>query len=177
LRARRTIVLSFFCKRTGAVQLVAMSVNITPRGTRGQTRPPGPLMGLMGWFMRTSYRLGAKRMDGQPVILLTTRGARSGELRTTPVMSFAEGDSAWLVVASFGGSASHPAWYLNMARHPDDTWVEVDGRRVKVTPRSLSGEERERAWERITATSHRFVGYREKTDREIPVVRLTATPA
>jgi deazaflavin-dependent oxidoreductase (nitroreductase family) len=153
-----------------------MSVNITPRGTRGQRRPPGPVMGLMGWFMRASHRLGSKRMDGQPVVLLTTRGARSGELRTSPVMSFPESDSAWLVVASFGGSASHPAWYLNMARYPDDTWIEIDGRRVKVTPRSLSGEERERAWEQITTKSHRFAGYQEKTDREIPVVRLTATP-
>jgi deazaflavin-dependent oxidoreductase (nitroreductase family) len=154
-----------------------MSVNITPKGTRGQRRPPAAIMRLMGWFMRASHRLGAKRMDGQPVILLTTRGARSGELRTTPVMSFPEGDSAWLVVASFGGSVSHPAWYLNMARHPDDTWVEVDGRRVKVVPRSLSGEERDRAWEQITAKSQRFTGYQDKTDREIPVVRLTAASA
>jgi len=131
-------------------------------------------MGLMSFFMRASHRLGSKRMDGLPVVLLTTRGARSGELRTTPVLSFPEGDSAWLVVASFGGSVSHPAWYLNMARHPEDTWVEVDGRRVRVTPRSLAGEERARAWERITSESHRFTGYQEKTDREIPVVRLTA---
>jgi deazaflavin-dependent oxidoreductase (nitroreductase family) len=81
------------------------------------------------------------------------------------------------VVASFAGSASHPAWYLNMARHPDDTWVEVEGSRVRVTPRSLSGEERERAWEQITAKSGRFTGYQQKTDREIPVVRLTAATA
>jgi deazaflavin-dependent oxidoreductase (nitroreductase family) len=154
-----------------------MSVNVTPRGTRGQKRPPGPIMGLMAWFMRTSHRLGSQRMDDQPVILLTTRGARSRELRTTPVLSFPESESAWLIVASFGGSASHPAWYLNMARHPDDTWIEIDGRRVKVTPHSLTGEERERAWEHITAKSHRFVGYQEKTDREIPVVRLTTAPA
>ena len=154
-----------------------MSVNITPGGTRGQRRPPRPIMRLMSWFMRASHHFGAKRMDGMPVILLTTRGARSGELRSTPVLSVPEGDSAWLVVASFGGSRSHPAWYINMARHPEDTWVELDGRRVQVTPRSLSGEERERAWEHITAKSERFSGYQEKTDREIPVVRLTAAPA
>jgi deazaflavin-dependent oxidoreductase (nitroreductase family) len=152
-----------------------MSVNVTPGGTRGQKRPP--LMGLLSWFMRTSHRLGAKRIDGMPVVLLTTRGARSGELRTTPVLSFPEGDSAWLVVASFGGAVKHPAWFTNMARHPEDIWVEVDGRRVKVTPSSVTGEERERAWERITTKSPRFVGYQQKTDREIPVVRLTAAPA
>ena len=153
-----------------------MSVNVTPSGTRGQRRPPGPIMRILGWFMRASHRVGSKRMDGMPVILLTTRGARSGQLRTTPVMSFPEGDSARLVVASFGGSMVHPAWFINMARHPDDTWVEVDGRRVKVTPTSLTGEERERAWQQITASSHRFVEYQLKTDREIPVVRLTAAP-
>jgi deazaflavin-dependent oxidoreductase (nitroreductase family) len=151
-----------------------MSVKVTPNGTRGQGRPPGAMMGIFGWFMRTSYRLGSKRMDGQPVVLLTTRGARSRELRTTPVMSFPEGDSAWLVVGSFGGAAQHPAWIRNMARHPDDAWIEVDGRRVHVKPTSLSGDERERAWATITAKSRRFAGYQEKTDREIPVVRLTA---
>jgi deazaflavin-dependent oxidoreductase (nitroreductase family) len=134
-------------------------------------------MGILGWFMRTSHRLGARRMDGMPVILLTTLGARSGEPRTTPVMSFPEGDSAWLVVASFGGAVKHPAWFTNMAKHPEDIWVEVDGRRVRVAPSSVTGEDRERAWERITRESPRFVEYQKKTDREIPVVRLTAVPA
>lgn len=134
-------------------------------------------MWLFSRVMRLSHRLGAKRMDGMPVILLTTRGARSGAPRTTPVMAFPEGDSAWLVVASAAGAARHPAWFINMARHPDDTWVEVGGRRTRVTPTSLAGEERERAWADITRKSARFSGYQEKTDREIPVVRLTAQPA
>ncbi len=149
-----------------------MSVKVTPGGTRGQRPPPGPLKKVVFWFMRSTYRLGARKMDGKPVILLTTRGARSGEQRTNPVMCFPEGDSAWLVVASFGGAASHPAWFVNIARHPDDVWVEVEGRRLKVTARSLDGEEREKAWQRITAQAPRFAGYQEKTDRQIPVVRL-----
>jgi deazaflavin-dependent oxidoreductase (nitroreductase family) len=134
-------------------------------------------MKVMSFFMRAAHRLGARRMDGMPVILLTTKGARSGELRTTPVLSFPEGDSAWLVVASFGGAAKHPAWFVNMARHPDEVWVEVDSRRFKVSPASLSGEDREQAWRRITTQSPRFTSYQEKTDREIPVVRLSAAPA
>jgi deazaflavin-dependent oxidoreductase (nitroreductase family) len=124
--------------------------------------------------MKLSHRLGARRMDGVPVLLLITRGARSGEQRATPVMCFPDGDSAWLVVASAGGSAGHPAWFVNIARHPDDVWVEVDGRRVKVTPHSLSGEDRKAAWQRITAQAPRFAGYQQKTDREIPLVRLAA---
>src|SRR5262249_15422974 len=107
--------------------MVLMSVNVTPSGTHGQRPPPGPLKNALFWFMRTSHRLGARRMDGMPVVLVITRGARSGEQRATPVMCFPEGDSAWLVVASFGGSARHPAWFVNMARHPDEVWVEVDG--------------------------------------------------
>ena len=109
-----------------------------------------------------------------PVVLLTTRGATSGELRTSPVMSFPDGESAWLVVASFAGSARHPAWFINMARHPNEVWLDVDRRRVKVTPSTLDGEARARAWERITAQSSRFTGYQQKTDRVIPVVRLTS---
>jgi deazaflavin-dependent oxidoreductase (nitroreductase family) len=151
-----------------------MSMNVTPSGTRGQQPPPGPLKGALLWFMRTTYRLGARRMDGVPVLLVITRGARSGEQRTTPVMCFPDGDSAWLAVASAAGAARHPAWFLNMARHPDEVWIEVDGRRVRVAARTLAGEERDRAWQRITTQSSRFTGYQEKTDREIPIVRLAA---
>lgn len=154
-----------------------MSMNVTPSGSRGQPTPPGPLKQVLFWFMRTTHRLGARQMDGMPVVTVTTRGARSGELRTSPVMSFPDGESAWLVVASFGGSARHPAWFINMARHPNEVWIEIDGRRVKVTPSTLDGEARERAWERITARSRRFAGYQQKTDREIPVVRLAAEPS
>jgi len=154
-----------------------MSVNVTPNGTRGQSSPSGPMKRVLVGFMRLSHRLGARKMDGMPVILVTTRGARSGELRTTPVMCFPDGDSAWLVVASFAGAAQHPAWFTNMARHPDDVSIQVDGRRVKVAPHSLEGPQRQEAWERITTQSARFAGYQQKTDREIPVVRLTAEPA
>lgn len=156
----------------------SMSINVTAAGTRGQRPPPGPLKNVLFWFMRTSHRLGARRMDGIPVSLVITRGARSGEPRSTPVMCFQDGDSAWLVVASFGGAARHPAWFVNMARRPDDVWLEVEERRrVRVAPRSLEGQEREQAWQRITAQAPRFAGYQRKTDREIPVVRLDAVDA
>ena len=151
-----------------------MSVEVTPNGSYGQGVPTGPIKAIAVRFMRLSHRLGSKRMDGMPVVMLTTKGVRSGELRTTPVLSFPEGDSAWLVVAAFAGATRHPAWFVNLARNPADVWVESEGRRVRVTPRSLEGEERDRAWTRITEQSPRFTGYQEKTDRQIPVVRLTA---
>jgi deazaflavin-dependent oxidoreductase (nitroreductase family) len=149
-----------------------MAVNVTPSGSRGRSRPPGPLMKVMALMMRGVHRLGLHRMDGMPVLLLTTRGARSGELRTTPVMAFPEADSTWLVVASFGGSRQHPAWFTNIARHPEDVSVEIDGRRLRVKPRSLEGGERADAWRRIVARSPRFAGYEQSTDRQIPVLEL-----
>lgn len=136
--------------------------------------PGGPVRWVALRVMRLSHRLGAKRMDGQPVVMLTTRGARSGELRSTPVMAFPEGEDAWLVVGSQAGSARHPAWVVNMARHPDEVWIEIDGRRLRVTATSLQGDERATAWASIVERSSRFGGYQAKTDREIPVIRLSA---
>jgi deazaflavin-dependent oxidoreductase (nitroreductase family) len=152
-----------------------MSVEIPKSGTRGRNVPGGPLQAVAMKVAVALHRLGlGRRMDDTPVLLLTTRGARSGQLRTNPVLSFPEGDRAWLVVASAAGSARHPAWFVNLARHPEDVWLEVEGRKVRVTPESLRGPERQEAWGRILARSPRFAGYEEKTDREMPVVRLTA---
>jgi deazaflavin-dependent oxidoreductase (nitroreductase family) len=128
------------------------------------------------WSIRSYRRSGgdgmSKRM-GFPVVLLTTRGARSGEPRTTPVGGFTDGDNSWLVVASLAGAARHPAWFLNVARHPDDIWLEVGRERFKVRARSLEGTERTEALRRIAAISARYGRYQEKTDREIPIVQLS----
>jgi deazaflavin-dependent oxidoreductase (nitroreductase family) len=92
-------------------------------------------------------------------------------------MCFPEGAHAWLVVASAAGSASHPAWFVNLAHRPEDVWLEVEGRKVHVTPESLRGSDRDAAWRQIVARSPRFGGYEQKTDREMPVVRLSAAGA
>src|SRR5260370_31564927 len=100
-----------------------MSVELTPSGTRGQSMPAGFLKGIILGLSRLAYRLGLmKRMDGFPVIMLTTRGARSGQPRSAPVLAFPRGQDTWLVIGSAGGAASHPAWAVNMARHPEDVW-------------------------------------------------------
>lgn len=153
-----------------------MSVDLTPAGTRGVNMPGGPAKKFFVWLMVTSHRLGVGRqMDGKPVVLLTTRGAQSGQLRTAPVMCFEQDEGRWLVVASAAGAVRHPAWYVNMARNPNDVWVEVHGQKRKVAPTSLRGAQRDEAWRSIIAAAPRFSGYQEKTDREIPVVLLTAT--
>jgi len=137
-------------------------------------------MALFKLFTRrtvASYRKsGADRINkrmGFPVVLLTTRGAKSGNERTVPIGGFPGGTDRWLVVASLNGAARHPAWYLNMAMHPDDLWLEVDKERFRVRPELLEGPEREEALARIASASARYGTYQQKTDREIPIVRLS----
>lgn len=152
-----------------------MAIEVTPAGTRGsRTAPSGlPNRALMRAAQFVHRRTGNK-MSGAPLIYLTTVGARSGERRTVPVMGFREQDGSWLIVASNGGGAGHPAWFHNMAAHPDRVEIEAEGRRSAAVPAALTGAERAAAWERITREQPRFAGYEDKTDRTIPVVRLTA---
>jgi deazaflavin-dependent oxidoreductase (nitroreductase family) len=113
------------------------------------------------------------RMMPFPVVLLTTKGAKSGRERTTALGGFADGDDAWIIVASNGGAQRHPAWFTNMIQNPDEIWLEVGERKMQVHGESLSGPAREEAYRRVVASAARYGDYPKKTDREIPVVRLT----
>jgi deazaflavin-dependent oxidoreductase (nitroreductase family) len=156
-----------------------MTIKVTPPGTRGAGFP-GLLMKVFKLFGSMQIR-GFRRDGGQklskrmgfPVILLTTRGAKTGQDRTGAMGGFPEGENAWLVVASLAGAARHPAWFINMAKHPDDIWLEVGKERFKVRGESLEGQDRADALARIAAISSRYGAYQQKTDREIPIVRLT----
>jgi deazaflavin-dependent oxidoreductase (nitroreductase family) len=159
-----------------------VTIRVSAPGSRGM-RVPGPLLKIVKligklqvWMYRRSggQRLSSKM--GFPVVLLTTRGAKTGRARTTPVGGFPDEESSWLVVAALAGAARHPAWFFNMARHPDDIWLEVGKERFKVRGETLHGQERAKALARIAAISARFGGYQQKTDREIPIVRLTRQP-
>jgi deazaflavin-dependent oxidoreductase (nitroreductase family) len=86
-----------------------------------------------------------------------------------------DGDKAWLITGSAGGAVSHPAWYFNLAKNPDRVWIRVGDRKIKVRAESLGGAERENAYRRFERTTKSYSGYPQKTDRVIPVVRLTAT--
>jgi deazaflavin-dependent oxidoreductase (nitroreductase family) len=119
------------------------------------------------------HRRSGDRFRGMDLVYLTTVGAKSGEQRLTPIARFPDGDNAWLVVASNSGSARHPSWYHNIAAHPDQVWAEVAGRRFRAHVEQLTGERREEAWQRITASQPRFAGYQRTTDRDLPVLRLT----
>ena len=157
-----------------------MAVEMTPNGTYGVTRSPGTLVNSVlkrfdGLFVGLYRLLGGRGMRalGAPLLLLTTVGARSGKARVTPVAWFPDGSDSWLVVASAAGAARHPAYYGNMARKPDQVWIEVGRRRLKVQPASLSGARRDEAWRRIVSQSAGCQAYQDKTDRQIPVIRLT----
>ena len=109
--------------------------------------------------------------EGTVTLLLTTKGRKSGEERTTPLIYGRHGDD-YLIVASKGGWPAPPAWYLNLKEHPDDVEVQVLGDRFKVRPRDATPEEKPELWKIMTAEWPAYDDYQERTDREIPVVVL-----
>ncbi|MEZ5100321.1 MAG: nitroreductase family deazaflavin-dependent oxidoreductase [Thermoleophilia bacterium] len=110
------------------------------------------------------------RMGAAPVLLLTTRGRRSGAARTAPLLYLADGET-YVVVASYGGSDAHPAWYLNLRDAPDAT-IRLGRREVRVRARDAAGAERERLWAGVVAIWPAYETYASKTSREIPLVVL-----
>ncbi|MCD9199556.1 nitroreductase family deazaflavin-dependent oxidoreductase [Aeromicrobium wangtongii] len=121
-------------------------------------------------FERTNGAEG-NELQGKPIIVLTTLGAKSGKIRKTPLMRV-EHDGEYLVVASKGGAPEHPTWYYNIVNAP---LVELQDGPVRkdYTPRELSGQEREIWWERAVEAWPAYADYAKKTDRVIPVFLLT----
>lgn len=116
---------------------------------------------------------GTTLMDtGMPVVLLTTRGARSGKIRRTPLMRV-EHNGLYAVVASLGGAPKHPVWYYNVNADPHVDLQDGPVRRDMVA-REVTGEEKAVWWERAVAAYPPYAEYQEKTDREIPVFVLEA---
>ncbi len=142
------------------------------RGTRGSRQPRGRLMAAVNTFVARRARQG-KNPLGLSILVLTTTGRKSGIERTVPVGWFPDGQGNWLIVASANGATDNPAWYYNLAAAPDKARIEVDGTEIAVTAQQLHGAEREAAWSAITTASPRFGKYEAKTDRAIPVIRLT----
>ena len=152
-----------------------MAIQKTPGGTRGARVPSasGRFAQFLARRMQARHRRKGDRMMGMDLLYLSTVGAKTGERRQTPVAWFPDGDDAWLIVASNAGAARHPGWYHNIAAHPDQVSIEVGGRTLRVAAEQLTGERRDAALRRIVATQPRYGGYQGKTDRELPVLRLT----
>src|SRR6478609_10794260 len=115
---------------------------------------------------------GAQAGDlrGVPVIILTTRGRKTGALRKTPLMRVAD-DDRYAVVASLGGAPEHPVWYLNLLADPVVT-LQDKAVKKRYRARTASGEEREQWWARAASVWPDYDAYQRKTDREIPIVIL-----
>ncbi|WP_406045182.1 nitroreductase family deazaflavin-dependent oxidoreductase [Micromonospora sp. NBC_00898] len=120
-------------------------------------------------YRRSGGKLGGK-MFGAPVLLLTTTGRKSGRSWTVPLMYQTDGDR-WVIIASNGGSARHPAWWLNLRSQPDAS-VQIGRQTYLVTAVETAGEDRERLWQQMADMYKGYDGYARKTTRQIPVVVL-----
>ena len=119
---------------------------------------------------RTNGRVTAGPFVGRDLLLLTTTGARTGALRTVPLVYTRDGDG-YVVVASKGGASTHPAWLLNI-RARDEVTVEIPGERFTARARITDEPERRRLYDRHATANPTFRDYEKKTSRRIPVVVL-----
>lgn len=106
--------------------------------------------------------------EGKPVVILTTRGRKTGNLRKTPLMTV-EHEGEYAVVASLGGAPKHPVWYLNLLENPDVTLQ--DGAKVlDLRARTATPEEKAQWWPRAVEAWPDYDNYQASTERDIPVV-------
>jgi deazaflavin-dependent oxidoreductase (nitroreductase family) len=129
---------------------------------------------ILGGLHKRVYRLSGGKVGGRigklPVLLLTTIGRKSGRPRTQPLAYTRVGDG-YAVIASKGGAAQHPLWYLNLRANPlAEVTVGRDTRKVRA--RDAEGEERERLWRALADLYPGYDRYAQKTSRRIPVVVL-----
>jgi deazaflavin-dependent oxidoreductase (nitroreductase family) len=118
-------------------------------------------------------RANTLRSTGQPVVIITSRGAKSGKIRKAPLMRVEYG-GRYALVASQGGAPKHPTWYFNLVNNPH---IELqDGPAPQdMTVRLLDGDEKAEWWERAVEAFPNYAAYQKRTDREIPV--FLAEPA
>ncbi len=114
-------------------------------------------------------RANTLRDTGLRVIIVTTRGKKSGKVRKMALMRV-EHAGQYALVASKGGAPDHPDWYHNLRAHPDEVMIQDGPEPFDATVRELEGEERRVWWERAVAAYPPYAEYQEKTDRQIPVL-------
>jgi len=112
------------------------------------------------------------RDTGIPIIVVTMRGSKSGNVRKIALMRV-EHDGEYALVASYGGAPSHPVWYYNLAAHPDEVMIQDGPEPFPVSVREVSGDERAAWWDRAVAVFPPYAQYQQKTERQIPVFVAT----
>jgi len=121
-------------------------------------------------YRETRGEVGHIWRRGAKILLLTTRGRRTGEPTTTPLI-YEQADGGYVVIASKGGAPEHPGWYRNLAKEPR-VEVQVKGEVFPARARTATGEERERLWRLAARQWPDYDAYQKRTEREIPVVVL-----
>ena len=123
------------------------------------------------------YRLTGGRFGGElpgfKVLILTTKGRRSGKIRSNPVGYF-ERDGGSIIVASNSGKPNNPSWYYNIKGNPNDVMIQVKDKKTKVKPEIILGEPRKPLYSWIVSMAPNFGDYEKNTTREIPLVFLKA---
>ena len=124
-------------------------------------------------YERTGGREGNTLLDtGLPVVIVTTRGNKSGKIRKTPLMRV-EHDGQYALVASQGGAPTHPVWYHNLVADPEAVTVQDGPEVLDVRVHETSGAERDEWWGRAVAAYPSYADYQRGTDRQIPVLVAT----
>jgi deazaflavin-dependent oxidoreductase (nitroreductase family) len=141
-----------------------------PRDEEVLDSPTGWVARHVRRYLESDGQKGHEWRPGVPTLLLTTRGRRSGKLRRTALIYGRDGDR-YLVVASVGGAAKHPAWYLNLVEHPE-VEIQVGPERFPARARPATGEEKPPLWRLMASIWPDYDRYQKKTRRDIPVVIL-----
>jgi proline iminopeptidase len=121
-------------------------------------------------YRETDGEEGHLWQEGSTVLLLTTKGRKTGKETTNPLIYDLDGDNP-VVVASKGGAPEHPGWYRNLTKDPE-VEVQIKGDRFRARARTSEGEERERLWRQLNEMWPPYDEYQTKTTRQIPVVVL-----
>lgn len=133
---------------------------------------------IFKFFMSISvflYQLSGGKIGGQmgkfKVLLLTTKGRKSGKTYIHPLGYF-ERDGGYFIVASNAGKDAHPAWYFNIKANPEDVSIQVNDKKFKVKPEIILGAPRRPLYDWIASIAPNYGEYEKKTTREIPLVLL-----
>ena len=121
-------------------------------------------------YVESGGEKGHEWRAGVPTLLLTAKGRKSGVWRRTALIYGRDGEN-YVIVASKGGAATHPLWYLNLSANPDAE-IQVGPEKFKVRAHTAEGRERDRLWQTMTTIWPDYNVYTTRTDRQIPIVVL-----
>jgi deazaflavin-dependent oxidoreductase (nitroreductase family) len=131
-----------------------------------------PMSVMNTWLYRLSGgKVGGRWTHGEPIMLLTYTGRKTGQRHTKPLVYMPDGDTL-VTVASKAGVSKHPLWYLSLRANPECE-IEIGREKRRMRARVANAEERQRYWPRLVAFNPDFEIYKARTTREFPILLLT----